>query len=104
MNILGVESSCDETAASIVQDGARVLSSIVSSQHDLHEEYAGVVPELASRAHVERILPVIREALAEAGVGLGMIVLVPSLWWLYRLVLQGTLDTEYEPLDQRFKP
>jgi N6-L-threonylcarbamoyladenine synthase len=73
MLILGIESSCDETAASVVQDGTRVLSSIVSSQHDLHEEYAGVVPELASRAHVERIVPVIRESLAEAGIGLGMI-------------------------------
>ncbi|HYE60624.1 MAG TPA: tRNA (adenosine(37)-N6)-threonylcarbamoyltransferase complex transferase subunit TsaD [Phycisphaerales bacterium] len=73
MLILGIESSCDETAASVVQDGTRVLSSIVSSQHDLHEHYAGVVPELASRAHVERILPVIRESLEHAGVGLGMI-------------------------------
>jgi N6-L-threonylcarbamoyladenine synthase len=73
MLVLGIESSCDETAASIVENGTRVLSSIVSSQHDLHEEYAGVVPELASRAHVERILPVIRESLAEAGVGLGMV-------------------------------
>lgn len=73
MLVLGVESSCDETAAAVVEDGRRVLSSVVASQHDLHEEYAGVVPELASRAHVERILPVIREALAQAGVGLGSI-------------------------------
>ena len=73
MLILGIESSCDETAASIVQDGTRVLSSVVSSQFDLHQQYAGVVPELASRAHVERIVPVIREALAQAGVGLGWV-------------------------------
>ncbi|MBL9000031.1 MAG: tRNA (adenosine(37)-N6)-threonylcarbamoyltransferase complex transferase subunit TsaD [Phycisphaerae bacterium] len=73
MLILGIESSCDETAASVVQDGRRVLSNIVASQAALHEEYAGVVPEIASRAHVERILPVVREALAQAGAGLGMI-------------------------------
>jgi N6-L-threonylcarbamoyladenine synthase len=73
MLILGIESSCDETAASIVQDGTRVLSSVVSSQFDIHQQYAGVVPELASRAHVERIIPVVREALAQAGVGLGWV-------------------------------
>jgi tRNA N6-adenosine threonylcarbamoyltransferase len=73
MRILGIESSCDETAAALVEDGTRVLSSIVASQTELHQEYAGVVPELASRAHVERILPTVREALAQAGVGLGWI-------------------------------
>src|SRR5256885_883167 len=73
MLILGLESSCDETAAAIVQDGTRVLSSVVASQTELHQEYAGVVPEIASRAHVERILPTVREALAQAGVGLGWI-------------------------------
>jgi len=73
MLILGIESSCDETAAAVVEDGRRVLSSVVASQHDIHREYAGVVPELASRAHVECILPVVREALGEAGVGLGWI-------------------------------
>ncbi len=70
MTLLGIESSCDETAASVVRadDGAmRVLSDVVSTQHDLHERYKGVVPEIASRAHVERILPVIRLALSEAG-------------------------------------
>lgn len=69
MRILGVETSCDETAASVVEDGRRVLSSVVASQEDLHREYAGVVPEIASRAHVERILPVIRRALDQAGCG-----------------------------------
>lgn len=73
MLILGIETSCDETAASVVEDGRRVLSNVIASQHDLHEEYAGVVPEIASRAHVEKILPVIRESLEDAGVGLGRI-------------------------------
>lgn len=73
MLILGIETSCDETAASVVEDGRRVLSNAIASQHDLHAEYAGVVPEIASRAHVEKILPVIRQALADAGVGLGLI-------------------------------
>src|ERR1051326_1593899 len=70
MLILGIESSCDETAAAVVEDGRRVRSSVIASQHDLHAEYGGVVPELASRAHAERILPVVRSALSEAGVGL----------------------------------
>lgn len=73
MLILGIETSCDETAASVVQSGRRVLSNVIASQHDLHEEYGGVVPEIASRAHVESVLPVIREALEDAGVGLGRI-------------------------------
>src|ERR1700752_1091512 len=68
MIILGIETSCDETAAAVVEDGRRVLSNVIASQHDLHAEYGGVVPELASRAHAERILPVVRSALAEAGV------------------------------------
>ncbi len=68
--VLGIETSCDETAASVVRDGARVLSNVVATQHDLHEEYGGVVPELASRAHLERITPVVRAAIAEAGVSL----------------------------------
>ncbi|MHC4908802.1 MAG: tRNA (adenosine(37)-N6)-threonylcarbamoyltransferase complex transferase subunit TsaD [Planctomycetota bacterium] len=68
MLILGLESSCDETAASVVADGRRVLSNVVATQHDLHERYAGVVPEIASRAHVERILPVVRSGIEEAGV------------------------------------
>ncbi|MFG0326474.1 MAG: tRNA (adenosine(37)-N6)-threonylcarbamoyltransferase complex transferase subunit TsaD [Phycisphaerales bacterium JB037] len=67
MRILGLESSCDETAAAVVEDGVRVRSSIVSSQADLHEPYGGVVPEIASRAHVERIIPTLRAAMHEAG-------------------------------------
>lgn len=68
--ILGIETSCDETAAAVVRGGRCVLSNVIASQHELHAKYAGVVPEIASRAHLERILPVVREALAEAGVEL----------------------------------
>lgn len=66
--ILGIESSCDETAAAVVEDGAHVRSNVIASQHDLHERFGGVVPELASRAHLERIGPVLDETLDEAGV------------------------------------
>lgn len=69
MFVLGIESTCDETAAAVVENGTRVLSSIVAAQHDLHAEYGGVVPEIASRAHEQHILPVIRAALREAGIG-----------------------------------
>jgi N6-L-threonylcarbamoyladenine synthase len=68
INILGIETSCDETAAAVVEDGRVVKSSVVASQADLHEEFGGVVPEIASRAHVEKIRPVISEALSRAGV------------------------------------
>ncbi len=66
--ILGIESTCDETSAAIVADGYAVRSNVVASQVELHARYRGVVPEIASRAHIESILPVIREALASAGV------------------------------------
>ena len=68
--ILGLESSCDETAAAVIKNGRTVLSNIISSQIDIHKEYGGVVPEIASRKHIERINTVIEEALTEAGVGL----------------------------------
>jgi N6-L-threonylcarbamoyladenine synthase len=68
INILGIETSCDETAAAVVVDGRIVKSSIVSSQTKLHEKYGGVVPEIASRAHIEKIYPVITEAMEQAGV------------------------------------
>lgn len=67
MRVLGIETSCDETAAAVVEDGRRVLSNVVSSQFDLHAEYGGVVPEIASRAHAERIQLIIRAALERAG-------------------------------------
>jgi len=68
MRVLGIETSCDETAAAVVVDGRQVLSSIVSSQEEIHARFGGVVPEIACRAHVESILPVIDEALRESGV------------------------------------
>jgi len=66
--ILGLESSCDETAAALVADGRQVLSSVIASQIDIHKKYGGVVPELAARAHIENIIPVVRESLDKAGV------------------------------------
>jgi N6-L-threonylcarbamoyladenine synthase len=73
--ILAIESSCDETAAAVVEGRPSlppaVRSSVVASQHELHAEYGGVVPEIASRAHLERLAPVVRAALAGAGVGFG---------------------------------
>ena len=70
VRILGIESSCDETAAAVVADGCEVLSNIVASQVDIHRKYGGVVPELASREHLRRIVPVVREALEQAGLAL----------------------------------
>ena len=65
--ILGIETSCDETAAAVVRDGTAVLSSVVSSQVDLHARFGGVVPEIASRAHVDLLTPVMAEAMLHAG-------------------------------------
>jgi len=66
MNILAIESSCDETAAAVVQDGRKVLSNIISSQIEIHKLYGGVVPEIASRKHIEKVIQVVDEALKEA--------------------------------------
>lgn len=66
--ILGIESSCDETAAAVVADGHTILSNVVHSQIELHKRWRGVVPEIASRSHTERILPIVDEALSKAGV------------------------------------
>src|SRR5215471_18894550 len=66
--ILGIETSCDETAAAVVRSGAEVVSNVVSSQYSVHKPYGGVVPELASREHLRNIVPVVRTALEEAGV------------------------------------
>lgn len=68
--ILGIESSCDETAAAVVADGREILSSVVASQIDIHRKYGGVVPELASREHLRQIVPVVREALERASLEL----------------------------------
>jgi N6-L-threonylcarbamoyladenine synthase len=65
--ILGIETSCDETAAAVVEDGRRIVSNVVASQIDLHAQYGGVFPEIASREHVLKIVPVIQDALKEAG-------------------------------------
>src|SRR5689334_2412481 len=64
--ILGIESSCDETAAAVVRSGREILSSVVASQVATHQPYGGVVPELASREHLRAIIPVVRQALADA--------------------------------------
>ena len=66
IRILGIESSCDETAAAVVADGREILSSVVASQIDIHRKYGGVVPELASREHLRQVVPVVREALEQA--------------------------------------
>ena len=68
--ILGIESTCDETGAAVVDSGRRVLSNVVASQVELHARYRGVVPEIASRAHIENIIPVVREAVASAATSL----------------------------------
>ena len=66
MKLLAIESSCDETAAAVVEDGQRLLSNVVQSQIDIHSAFGGVIPEVASRSHLEVILPVIDEALQRA--------------------------------------
>src|SRR5690554_4624340 len=68
--VLGIETSCDETAAAVVRNGREVLSNVISSQIDLHTLYGGVVPEIASRKHIEKINQVIKEALVQADVSL----------------------------------
>ncbi|MCJ7729149.1 MAG: tRNA (adenosine(37)-N6)-threonylcarbamoyltransferase complex transferase subunit TsaD [Sedimentisphaerales bacterium] len=67
VNILGIETSCDETAAAVVCNGTEVLSNIVSSQIELHQKYGGIVPEIASRAHIEKIYPIIEQAIEQSG-------------------------------------
>ncbi len=70
MKILAIESSCDETAAAVVEDGRKILSSVVNSQIETHKKYGGVVPEIASRAHTEALCPVTAQALEEAGLAI----------------------------------
>jgi N6-L-threonylcarbamoyladenine synthase len=69
VKILGIETSCDETAVAVVEDGLKVLSNVLASQHDIHSPFGGVVPELASRAHLERLNPLMDQALGEASAG-----------------------------------
>ena len=71
MNILAIESSCDETAAAVVRDGRTVLSSVIATQVEEHRLYGGVVPEIASRRHAEAIVPVVSQALTQAEMKLG---------------------------------
>ena len=73
MKILGIESSCDETAAAIVEDGRTIISNVVATQIPFHQEFNGVVPEIASRKHAEWIMPVVHQALEEAGLTLDQI-------------------------------
>lgn len=70
MLVLGIETSCDETSAAVVEDGRRILSNVVASQHEVHRPYGGIVPELASRAHLGKIGPIVDRALADAGLSL----------------------------------
>ncbi len=73
MLILGIDTSCDDTSASVVEDGAGIVSNVVSNQESIHRRYGGIVPELASRRHIEMIWPVVDEALSSANTGLGAI-------------------------------
>jgi len=68
LTLIAIESSCDETSAAVIQDGTEVLSNVVASQIDIHKEYGGVVPEIASRMHVELIMPVVDKAIKDSGV------------------------------------
>ncbi len=81
MYILGIETSCDETAAAVVRDGTHILSNVVSSQIKYHRKYGGVVPEIAARKHVENICWVIEQALTEAGIGLSRLQAVAVTAW-----------------------
>ena len=84
--ILAIESSCDETAASVVKNGRTILSNVISSQIELHKLYGGVVPEIASRKHIEKINQVIEEALKEADVTLDDLEPMDRVW-LVRFLL-----------------
>mgnify|MGYP002396949280 CR=1 FL=1 len=68
MKILGIETSCDETAAAVVEDGSCILSNKIASQVEIHARYGGIVPEIASRQHILSIIPIVEQALSEAGV------------------------------------
>ena len=68
MLVLGIETSCDETAAAVIRDGNEIVSSVIASQIKTHERFGGVVPELASREHLDKIVPIVEEALSRANV------------------------------------
>ncbi|MCB1080433.1 MAG: tRNA (adenosine(37)-N6)-threonylcarbamoyltransferase complex transferase subunit TsaD, partial [Chlamydiia bacterium] len=67
MKVLGIETSCDETAVAVVEDGKKILVNLVASQAEVHEQYGGVFPEIASRHHIDRLLPLVEQALALVG-------------------------------------
>ena len=92
MRILGIESSCDETAASIVEDGERLLSNVVNSQIDIHAEYGGVIPEIAARSHLEVVNPVIKKALSDAGFEHQKNYWVPEFGWIKPLQQEELKD------------
>ena len=96
--ILAIESSCDETAASVVKNGRTILSNIISSQIQLHTIYGGVVPEIASRKHIEKINQVIEAALDEAKMELGQMTPIDALNLLYRF--QTKLNNRWEADNQ----
>src|SRR2546427_9638590 len=129
MIVLGIESSCDETAAAVLTDGRRIVSSVVASQDAIHAPYGGVVPELASRRHLEVITPVIAQALGDAGVTLadldgiavtqgpglvGSLLIgcagAKSLAWVHQKPLvrvnpsRGLLPPSFSPLDRPSAP
>ncbi len=89
--ILGIESTCDETAAAVVVDGRRVLSNAIATQFELHAKYRGVVPEIASRAHIENLLPVITEAMTSAGLGANDFSQIDAIAVAHRPGLIGSL-------------
>jgi N6-L-threonylcarbamoyladenine synthase len=91
MTILGIESTCDETAAAVVAEGHDVRSNVVATQVELHAKYRGVVPEIASRAHIENILPVLNEALAQAGMAPGDFSGIDAIAVAHRPGLIGSL-------------
>ncbi len=91
MLILGIETSCDETSAAVVADGREVLSNVISSQTDLHATYGGVVPEIASRRHIELVIPVIDKALKDASVAIGDIGDIDAIGVTYGPGLVGAL-------------
>src|ERR1700742_2418997 len=89
--ILAIESTCDETGAAVVTGGTTVRSNVVASQVELHAKYRGVVPEIASRAHIENILPVLGEAMAGAGLAPGDFSAIDAIAVAYRPGLIGSL-------------
>ena len=93
MKILGIETSCDETAAAVVADGVRILSNQIASQVEIHARYGGIVPEVASRQHLLAIIPIIEQAMAEQGPFLIDFVVEPEEN-VYPMVSPGAALTE----------